>query len=117
LYETCAGTTEGSEDEGVKQFVIDAMRHGYFPVVLNPRGSASSPVTTPRHFLQPLSSVLVAFYSFRLLSFYKDCVLKRVGYAITDLPKPCICLAKSEELRWWRASYYDTSFLVPKLED
>lgn len=44
------GTTEGSEDEGVKQFVNDAMHYGYFPVVLNPRGCANSPVTTPRVF-------------------------------------------------------------------
>lgn len=47
------GTTEGSRDEGVQKFVMDAMRHGYFPVVLNPRGCAASPLTTPRHFIYP----------------------------------------------------------------
>lgn len=49
-----AGTTEGSRDVGVEKFVMDAMRLGYFPVVLNPRGCAGSPLITPRHLLDPL---------------------------------------------------------------
>ncbi|XP_078156668.1 alpha/beta-Hydrolases superfamily protein isoform X3 [Carex rostrata] len=44
------GTTQGSMDRRVKFFVLDALRHGYFPVVMNPRGCAGSPVTTPRLF-------------------------------------------------------------------
>ncbi|KAJ4745123.1 hypothetical protein LUZ62_079528 [Rhynchospora pubera] len=44
------GTPRGSMERSVKLFVLDAMRHGYFPVVLNPRGCAGSPVTTPRLF-------------------------------------------------------------------
>ncbi|KAJ3704886.1 hypothetical protein LUZ61_008591 [Rhynchospora tenuis] len=44
------GTPRGSMQRSVKLFVLDAMRHGYFPVVLNPRGCAGSPVTTPRLF-------------------------------------------------------------------
>lgn len=41
------GTTEGSRDDGVEKFVMDAMLLGYFPVVLNPRGCAGSPLITP----------------------------------------------------------------------
>lgn len=42
------GTTQGSMERKVKLFVLDALRHGYFPVVMNPRGCGGSPVTTPR---------------------------------------------------------------------
>jgi len=42
------GTAEGSDDEVVQDFVRKALQHGYFPVVMNPRGCAGSPLTTPR---------------------------------------------------------------------
>ncbi|KAI4377488.1 hypothetical protein MLD38_015102 [Melastoma candidum] len=44
------GTTEGSMDLRVRGFVREALRHGFFPVVVNPRGCASSPITTARLF-------------------------------------------------------------------
>lgn len=44
------GTAEGSNDEVVEDFVRKALQHGYFPVVMNPRGCAGSPLTTPRLF-------------------------------------------------------------------
>lgn len=42
------GTTEGSMDEDVKAFVLEALKRGFFPVVMNPRGCAGSPLTTAR---------------------------------------------------------------------
>lgn len=42
------GMTEGSMDRNVRMFVIYALKHGYFPIVMNPRGCASSPLTTAR---------------------------------------------------------------------
>lgn len=42
------GTPDGSMDEGVRSFVCEALRRGVFPVVMNPRGCAGSPLTTPR---------------------------------------------------------------------
>ncbi|RZR84973.1 hypothetical protein BHM03_00011893 [Ensete ventricosum] len=42
------GTAEGSMDRYVRSFVSDALQHGYFPIVMNPRGCAGSPLTTPR---------------------------------------------------------------------
>ncbi|XVE97840.1 hypothetical protein REPUB_Repub03eG0053200 [Reevesia pubescens] len=44
------GTAEGSMDEKVKAFVKVAVFCGFFAVVMNPRGCASSPLTTPRLF-------------------------------------------------------------------
>ncbi|KAK8550363.1 hypothetical protein V6N12_039076 [Hibiscus sabdariffa] len=44
------GTAEGSMDEKVKAFVKQAVFSGFFPIVMNPRGCASSPLTTPRLF-------------------------------------------------------------------
>jgi predicted alpha/beta-fold hydrolase len=44
------GTPEGSMEEGVRSFVCEALRRGVFPVVMNPRGCAGSPLTTPRLF-------------------------------------------------------------------
>ncbi|RWW79839.1 hypothetical protein BHE74_00011857 [Ensete ventricosum] len=44
------GTAEGSMDRYVRSFVSDALQHGYFPIVMNPRGCAGSPLTTPRLF-------------------------------------------------------------------
>ncbi|QCD80191.1 Alpha/Beta hydrolase fold [Vigna unguiculata] len=37
-------------DADVRLFVVDALKRGYFPVVMNPRGCAASPLTTPRLF-------------------------------------------------------------------
>ncbi|KAK1280160.1 hypothetical protein QJS04_geneDACA004846 [Acorus gramineus] len=44
------GTPEGSADPNVQAFVWDSLRHGSFPVVMNPRGCATSPLTTARLF-------------------------------------------------------------------
>ncbi|KAJ3677124.1 hypothetical protein LUZ60_002848 [Juncus effusus] len=44
------GNTQGSKGKDIKLFLMDALRHGYFPVVMNPRGCAGSPVTSPRLF-------------------------------------------------------------------
>uniref|UniRef100_A0A7N0RFN1 Embryogenesis-associated protein EMB8 n=1 Tax=Kalanchoe fedtschenkoi TaxID=63787 RepID=A0A7N0RFN1_KALFE len=44
------GVTEGSMDLNVRMFVSHSIRCGFFPVVLNPRGCAGSPLTTPRIF-------------------------------------------------------------------
>lgn len=42
------GTAEGSSEEKIRAFVCDCLRRGVFPVVMNPRGCAASPLTTPR---------------------------------------------------------------------
>nr|XP_027192819.1 uncharacterized protein LOC101493992 isoform X2 [Cicer arietinum] len=44
------GTPQGSMDDDIRVFVIEALKRGFFPVVMNPRGCASSPLTTPRLF-------------------------------------------------------------------
>ncbi|KAL8234764.1 hypothetical protein R6Q59_020864 [Mikania micrantha] len=44
------GTTEGSMDENVRSFVSECLTRGCFPIVMNPRGCAHSPLTTPRLF-------------------------------------------------------------------
>ncbi|KAL2940524.1 Embryogenesis-associated protein EMB8 [Bienertia sinuspersici] len=44
------GTPKGSMDDDVKCFVRDCLRQGLFPVVMNPRGCAGSPLTTARMF-------------------------------------------------------------------
>ncbi|CAA6664593.1 unnamed protein product [Spirodela intermedia] len=44
------GTPEGSMDGKVRAFVREALGHGSFPIVMNPRGCAGSPLTTPRLF-------------------------------------------------------------------
>ncbi|XP_047311459.1 uncharacterized protein LOC124914881 [Impatiens glandulifera] len=44
------GTTEGSMDENIQLFVRESLRHGCFPIVMNPRGCAGSPLTTARLF-------------------------------------------------------------------
>jgi len=44
------GTPQGSMDDNIRVFVIDALKRGFFPVVMNPRGCASSPITTPRYY-------------------------------------------------------------------
>lgn len=42
------GSVEGSMDENVRMFVCECLRRGLFPVVMNPRGCAGSPLTTAR---------------------------------------------------------------------
>lgn len=42
------GTTEGSMDKNIREFVVESLRRGCFPVVMNPRGCAGSPLTTAR---------------------------------------------------------------------
>ncbi|CAN4084642.1 unnamed protein product [Withania somnifera] len=44
------GTTEGSMDKNIRAFVIESLRRGCFPVVINPRGCAHTPLTTARLF-------------------------------------------------------------------
>ncbi|XP_020592919.1 uncharacterized protein LOC110033328 [Phalaenopsis equestris] len=44
------GTPEGSMDWKVRLFVLDVVRHGCFPIVMNPRGCAGSALTTARLF-------------------------------------------------------------------
>uniref|UniRef100_A0A0D9XE27 AB hydrolase-1 domain-containing protein n=1 Tax=Leersia perrieri TaxID=77586 RepID=A0A0D9XE27_9ORYZ len=44
------GTPEGSMERGIKLFVLDALKNGYFPIVMNPRGCGGSPLTSPRLF-------------------------------------------------------------------
>ncbi|OWM74351.1 hypothetical protein CDL15_Pgr013255 [Punica granatum] len=44
------GTAEGSMHEDVRAFVLEALQRGFFPVVMNPRGCAGSPLTTARLF-------------------------------------------------------------------
>ena len=45
------GTTEGSNDRNIRLFVVEALKRGFFPVVMNPRGCANSPLTTPRYHI------------------------------------------------------------------
>lgn len=42
------GTAEGSMDKSVQSFVCEALKRGLFPVIMNPRGCAGSPLTTAR---------------------------------------------------------------------
>ncbi|GAV70962.1 Abi domain-containing protein [Cephalotus follicularis] len=44
------GTAEGSLDKNIRLFVCEALERGFFPVVVNPRGCAGSPLTTARLF-------------------------------------------------------------------
>lgn len=44
------GTVQGSMDGNIRAFVRECLKRGCFPVVMNPRGCAGSPVTTPRVF-------------------------------------------------------------------
>ncbi|KAK4342367.1 hypothetical protein RND71_038183 [Anisodus tanguticus] len=44
------GTTEGIMDKNIREFVVESLRRGCFPVVMNPRGCAGSPLTTARLF-------------------------------------------------------------------
>jgi len=42
------GSPQGSMDADIRLFVVEALKRGFFPVVMNPRGCAASPLTTPR---------------------------------------------------------------------
>ncbi|XP_028786927.1 uncharacterized protein LOC114742866 isoform X2 [Neltuma alba] len=44
------GTPEGSMGRNTKSLVLEALKRGFFPVVMNPRGCAGSPLTTARLF-------------------------------------------------------------------
>ncbi|KNA20414.1 hypothetical protein SOVF_052600 isoform A [Spinacia oleracea] len=44
------GTAKGSMDDNVRSVVRECLRRGLFPVVMNPRGCAGSPLTTARLF-------------------------------------------------------------------
>ncbi|KAL3830071.1 hypothetical protein ACJIZ3_018873 [Penstemon smallii] len=43
------GTVEGSNEKKIRVFVCEFLRRGVFPVVMNPRGCARSPLTTARY--------------------------------------------------------------------
>lgn len=53
------GTPEGSMDGKVRAFVREALGHGSFPIVMNPRGCAGSPLTTPRYVKSPTKARIV----------------------------------------------------------
>jgi len=42
------GTAEGSMDGNVRSFAYECLKRGWFPIVMNPRGCAGSPLTTAR---------------------------------------------------------------------
>lgn len=42
------GSPQGSLDKNVRSFVAESLNRGCFPVVMNPRGCAGSPLTTAR---------------------------------------------------------------------
>ncbi|XP_031283335.1 uncharacterized protein LOC116142018 [Pistacia vera] len=44
------GTAEGSMEKSIRSFVCETLEHGFFPVVMNPRGCGGSPLTTARLF-------------------------------------------------------------------
>ncbi|XP_062091213.1 uncharacterized protein LOC133797351 [Humulus lupulus] len=44
------GSAQGSMDINIRSFVCDALKRGCFPIVMNPRGCAGSPLTTARLF-------------------------------------------------------------------
>lgn len=44
------GSAQGSMDKNVRAFVCESLKHGCFPIVMNPRGCAGSPLTTARLF-------------------------------------------------------------------
>ncbi|KAL6521319.1 hypothetical protein OROGR_017888 [Orobanche gracilis] len=44
------GTANGSNERKIRMFVYDCLSRGIFPVVMNPRGCAGSPLTTARLF-------------------------------------------------------------------
>ncbi|KAH9804807.1 alpha/beta-Hydrolases superfamily protein [Citrus sinensis] len=44
------GTAEGSIEKRIRLFACEALRRGFFPVVMNPRGCGGSPLTTSRLF-------------------------------------------------------------------
>ncbi|XAR51113.1 Alcohol O-acetyltransferase [Bertholletia excelsa] len=44
------GTAEGSMEKNIRWFVVESLKRGCFPVVMNPRGCAGSPLTTARLF-------------------------------------------------------------------
>lgn len=53
------GTVEGSMDKDIRGFVCDCLRRGCFPVVMNPRGCAGSPLTTARSLFLDIPTVLI----------------------------------------------------------
>ncbi|KAJ0515665.1 putative alcohol O-acetyltransferase [Helianthus annuus] len=58
------GTTDGSMDESVRSFVYECLTRGCFPIVMNPRGCARSPLTTPRLFTAADSDDISAIVHF-----------------------------------------------------
>ncbi|GAB2219218.1 hypothetical protein Drorol1_Dr00006849 [Drosera rotundifolia] len=73
------GTAEGSMDDDVRGLVWECVRRGLFPVVMNPRGCAGSPLTTPRLFSAADSDDVAT--SIRFLSKSRPCsTLMSVGY-------------------------------------
>lgn len=58
------GSARGSLDGDVMSFVQEALRHGCFPVVMNPRGCAGSPIITPRYFFAQFFIFVVNVFFF-----------------------------------------------------
>ncbi|KAK7363347.1 hypothetical protein VNO77_05487 [Canavalia gladiata] len=58
------GTPQGSMDGNIRFFVLEALKRGFFPVVMNPRGCAASPLTTPRRIASCEAYVLMKKDSF-----------------------------------------------------
>ncbi|PHT75802.1 hypothetical protein T459_19324 [Capsicum annuum] len=58
------GTTEGSNDKNIQAFVVESLRRGCFPVVMNPRGCAGTPLTTARLFTAADSDDISTVFQF-----------------------------------------------------
>lgn len=61
------GSAEGSMDTNVRSYVCEALKRGLFPVVMNPRGCAGSPLTTARYVL--LTFLLFVFFIWLIFLF------------------------------------------------
>lgn len=66
------GSALGSMDWKVRSFVCEALRRGCFPIVMNPRGCAGSPLTTPRYVsLAQLNSIKLS--EARIIYLFVNC--------------------------------------------
>lgn len=65
------GTTEGSLERDIKIFVCECLRSGCFPVVMNPRGCAGSPITTSRQLFLSVKFLFVLQFCYLLVEMYK----------------------------------------------
>lgn len=56
-----AGTAEGSIEKRIRLFVCEALRRGFFPVVMNPRGCGGSPLTTSRYAIKQFKFLMMQY--------------------------------------------------------